>query len=250
MGRSVFRSTPITDKIVLIAEIPMAPPRTAASEGSLMLVMFGVIFAQTGIVATSVTQLVTSSVRSGCSPISEPILRSVIPWGQEKLSSNPSTPVSWTMRVSSCQRLFSYSSMMEAMRMWSGYSFLICRNSSSHTSIGRSEINSIFSNPITSPEVLDLSFPYRGTTFTTFADSSDTVLATAPPQPASYDLAITRAFVPGGPEPNKKGLGNLIPLTVIERSIDQLLKSPMSKSPTSNVQSRKSKVQRRLCKSC
>src|ERR1051325_3337425 len=45
------------------------------------------------------------------------------------------------------------------------------------------------------------------------------VFATAPPQPASKDFASTRAFVPGGPEPSRKGLGNLIPLTVIERSI-------------------------------
>src|SRR5215813_8455174 len=85
--------------------------------------------------------------------------------------------------------------------------------------MGRSEISSIFSKPITSPETLERSLPYRGTTFTTLADSSETVLATAPPQPASYDLVITRAFVPGGPEPRTNGLGNLMPLTVIERSI-------------------------------
>ena len=69
----------ITERIVLIAEMPTAPPRTAASEGSLMLVMLGVIFAHTGMFETSVTQDVTSSQRSGCSPISDPILRSVIP---------------------------------------------------------------------------------------------------------------------------------------------------------------------------
>jgi len=44
------------------------------------------------------------------------------------------------------------------------------------------------------------------------------VLATAPPQPASYDFAITRALVPGGPEPSRKGLGNFIPFTVIDKS--------------------------------
>src|SRR6185369_5893091 len=211
----------MTDRIVLIAEMPTAPPRTAATAGSRMLVMLGVILAQTGIFATSVTQLVTSCVRSGCSPISDPILRSVIPCGQEKLSSNPSTPVSWTMRVSSCQRLFSYSSMIEAMRMLFGYSFLTWRNSSSQTSIGRSEINSIFSKPITSPVDLERSFPERGTTFTTFADSRLTVFATAPPQPASNDFASTRAFVPGGPEPRTNGLGNFMPLTVIDKSINQ-----------------------------
>src|ERR1043165_2991103 len=63
------------------------------------------------------------------------------------------------------------------------------------------------------------SFPYRGTTLTTLLDSRLTVLATAPPQPASNDFASTRAFVPGGPEPSRNGLGNLMPLTVIERSM-------------------------------
>src|SRR5690349_4216939 len=203
-----------------MAEIPDAPPRTAASDGSLIFVMFGVILAQTGIFATSVTQRVTSSVRSGCSPISDPILRSVMPCGHEKLSSKPSTPVSWTMRVNSCQRLFSYSSMIDAIRMLFGYSFLTCRNSSSQTSIGRSEISSMFSKPITSPVDLERSFPYRGTTFTTFADSRLTVFATAPPQPASNDFASTRAFVPGGPEPSTNGLGNFMPLTVMDRSIN------------------------------
>src|SRR6185436_17862310 len=175
--------------------------------------------AQTGIFATSVTQLVTSSVRSGCSPISEPIFRSVIPCGQEKFNSNASTPVSWTIFVSSCQRLFSYSSMIEAMRMLFGCSFLTWRNSSSQTSIGRSEISSTFSNPITSPVDRERSFPQRGATFTTFADSRLTVFATAPPQPASYDFASTRAFVPGGPEPRTNGFGNFMPLTVIDKSI-------------------------------
>ena len=134
----------MTERIVLMAEIPCAPPRTAATDGSLMLVMFGVILAQTGIFETSVTQRVTSSVRSGCSPISDPILRSVMPCGQEKFNSKASTPVSWTNLVSSCQRSLLYSSMIEAMRMLCGYSFFTWRNSSSQTSIGRSEINSMF----------------------------------------------------------------------------------------------------------
>src|SRR5207237_7843545 len=219
MGLSVSRFTPITERIVLMAEMPLAPPRTAASEGSLMFVMFGVILAQTGILATSVTQLVTSAVRSGCSPISDPILRSVMPCGQEKFNSKASTPVSCTARVSSCQRSLLYSSMIEAMRMLFGYSFLTCRNSSSQVSIGLSEINSMFSKPITSPLLRERNLPYRGTTLTTLLDSKLTVFATAPPQPASYDFASTRALVPGGPEPNRNGLGNLMPLTVIERSI-------------------------------
>src|ERR1044072_2922996 len=57
------------------------------------------------------------------------------------------------------------------------------------------------------------------TTFTTLADSRLTVFATAPPQPASNDFASTRAFVPGGPEPRTNGLGNFMPLTVMDRSM-------------------------------
>src|SRR6266446_8285378 len=81
----------------------------------------------------------------------------------------------------------------------------------------------MFSNPITSPLLRERNLPYRGTTLTTLLDSRLTVFATAPPQPASNDFASTRALVPGGPEPSRNGLGNLIPLTVIERSIDLLL---------------------------
>src|SRR5438105_2002701 len=33
---------------------------------------------------------------------------------------------------------------------------------------------------------------------------------------------MTRAFVPGGPDPRRNGLGKLIPLTVIERSMGLL----------------------------
>ena len=103
-----------------------------------------------------------------------------------------------------------------------GNSFLIWRNSCSQTSMGRSEISSMFSKPITSPEVRERSLPSRGTTFTTLADSGLIVFATAPPQPAFYDLAITLAFVPGGPEPSRKGLGKVIPFTTIDKSIFSL----------------------------
>src|SRR6218665_143807 len=41
------------------------------------------------------------------------------------------------------------------------------------------------------------------------------VLQTTPPHPRSNERAITRALVPGGPEPSKKGLSNSIPLTVV-----------------------------------
>src|SRR5690349_13008596 len=44
------------------------------------------------------------------------------------------------------------------------------------------------------------------------------VLITQPPQPSSKLLPITRAFVPGGPEPSTNGFSNFIPLTTIDRS--------------------------------
>src|SRR5436190_23768340 len=43
------------------------------------------------------------------------------------------------------------------------------------------------------------------------------VLAMTAPQPSSKALPMTLALVPGGPEPMTKGLGNLIPLTVVAR---------------------------------
>jgi len=59
-----------------IAEIPSAPPSTAARAGCVMSVMFGVIFAHTGIFATSFTQPTTSQEISGDCPIAAPIFRS------------------------------------------------------------------------------------------------------------------------------------------------------------------------------
>ena len=78
-GRSVSRSTPITLRMVLIAATPSQPARSAASAGASMWVMFGVIFAHTGIVATSLTQPHTSSSRSGSWPMAAPMRRSGSP---------------------------------------------------------------------------------------------------------------------------------------------------------------------------
>ena len=52
------------ERIVLIAAIPSAPPSTADCAGMVISVMLGVIFAQTGIEETSLTQPTTSSVIS------------------------------------------------------------------------------------------------------------------------------------------------------------------------------------------
>ena len=86
-----------------------------------MCVTFGVSLAQTGTVATSLTQPATSSRISGFSPIAEPILRSGKPCGHEKFNSNASTPKSWHFSVISCQASLLYSSITDAMRMRSGY---------------------------------------------------------------------------------------------------------------------------------
>src|SRR6056297_477958 len=45
--------------------------------------------------------------------------------------------------------------------------------------------------------------------------SKQTVFADAAPQPSAKARQITRALVPGGPEPITNGLGNLMPLTVV-----------------------------------
>src|SRR5689334_16792069 len=53
----------------------------------------------------------------------------------------------------------------------------------------------------------------------TLLASSENVLQTIPPQPRSYDRAITLPLVPGGPDPSRNGLSNFMPFTVIDRSV-------------------------------
>src|SRR5216684_4300338 len=98
----------------------VGPRLDAAPAGSVTWPTLGVIFAQTGIFATSFTQPQTSFTSSGFSPIAMPILRSGRPCGQERFSSNPSTPVSCTRRTISCHASRRYSSMIEAMRTFFG----------------------------------------------------------------------------------------------------------------------------------
>ena len=120
IGRSDFKSTPMMLRIVLMTETPWAPAERAERDGSSMRVTFGVIFAQTGFVAAAITQPVTSSTRSGFSPIAAPIFRSGRPCGQEKLSSNPSTPVSSQRPTTSAHASRECSSMIEAISGRSG----------------------------------------------------------------------------------------------------------------------------------
>ena len=111
---------PETDRIVLIIAMPSAPPFNALAAGTVGLPTFGVIFAHTGSTATSFTQPQTSSTMSGFSPIAMPILRSGKPCGHDRLSSKPSTPVSWTSLTICCQASLRYSSMIDATRILVG----------------------------------------------------------------------------------------------------------------------------------
>src|SRR3990167_4789874 len=66
----------------------------------------------------------------------------------------------------------------------------------------------------------------------TFELSREIVFATTPPHPASKALAITRPFVPGGPEPMTKGLMNFIPFTSTA-SVPLAMCVPPNRSPSS-----------------
>ncbi len=88
------------------------------------------------------------------------------------------TPVASTRSIISSQEARWCSSIIDATRMRSGYSFLSCCNSANIVSNGRSLMSSIFSHPITSDFVPAgahaFNFAYLGVTFTTFSESSDT----------------------------------------------------------------------------
>jgi len=142
----------MTERMVLMALRPVAPPRRAARPGSSMWVMLGVILAQTGSLVADFTQPQTSSRMSGSWPMAAPILRSGRPWGQEKLSSKASTPAASQRWMSSIQASRLNSSMTEAMRAPGGWLSLQRLNSSSQRWKGRSLMSSMFSQPMTSPE--------------------------------------------------------------------------------------------------
>mmetsp|Transcript_7961 Transcript_7961/g.22018 ORF Transcript_7961/g.22018 Transcript_7961/m.22018 type:complete len:250 (-) Transcript_7961:360-1109(-) len=190
-GARVSRLTPMMDMMVLIAAMPSMFFSRQTLAGSVMSVMFGVILAHTGTVATSLTHPHTSSSTEQSWPIAAPIFRSGMPCGHEKLISKASTPTSSQRLTISTQFSFLYSSIMDAMRMRSGYSSLSCLNSASMTSKDRSEMSSMFCQPITSLPPSDLSLAYLGVTFLTRSAFNETVLAMTPPQPSSKAFFIT-----------------------------------------------------------
>mmetsp|Transcript_13437 Transcript_13437/g.26794 ORF Transcript_13437/g.26794 Transcript_13437/m.26794 type:complete len:342 (+) Transcript_13437:913-1938(+) len=189
-GLKVSKLMPMIDSIVLIAAIPSLPASKQTLLGILISVIFGVIFDHTGIDAASVTHPVTSASSSQSCPMAIPMRLSGIPCGQLKLISNASTPAASHNPINLTHASLSYSSMIDAINILSGYSLFSRAKSSNITSNGLSLINSIFSHPITSP-FPDRSWAYRGVTFFTFAESRLTVLATTPPHPSSKAFFIT-----------------------------------------------------------
>ena len=93
-GSVVNRSLSISiiDLTVLIADIPSAPPLTAAIAEGIMLVIFGVILAITAIFVALLAAFVYFSTSSGLQPTSEPMLSRPI-CGHDMFSSTPSIPI-------------------------------------------------------------------------------------------------------------------------------------------------------------
>ena len=77
--------------------------------------MLGVIFTHTGSVVASLTQEITCSTRCASSPSAIPICLSGNPCGQERLSSNPSTPVASILLASCCQSFLLRLAAIEAI---------------------------------------------------------------------------------------------------------------------------------------
>ena len=98
--------------------------------------------------AASFTHLAVRSVSSASCPIVEPIPRSGMPCGHEKLHSMKSTPAASSLLTSLCQCSFFWPMMLAPTTLW-GYAFFSSRTSFSTWSMWRSEIRSMFSRPIT-----------------------------------------------------------------------------------------------------
>jgi len=69
----------------------------------------------------------------------------------------------------------------------------------------------MFSQPMSSPVILDLILLYLGETLKTLEASSETVFAITAPHPSRKARRITARLVPGGPLPMTKGLGRRRP---------------------------------------
>ena len=86
--------------------------------------MLGVSFTSTGVRATSLTHSVIMQAYSGTWPTAEPMPRSLMPWGQPKLSSRPSAPASSERLTMSCQASRFESTIRDAITAWCGIALL------------------------------------------------------------------------------------------------------------------------------
>ncbi len=168
------------------------------------------------LVAASFTQRAVRSVSSGSCPIVEPMPRSGIPCGQEKLHSIRSTPAASRRLTNCCQSSF-FAPMMLAATTLSGNSFFRALTSFSTSSICRSEIKSIFWSPmsfLSSKSMPDI----MGYTSSTTSVSTDVVFKIAPPQPASNALATISAESVVGAAARVNGFGNFTPQNSNDKS--------------------------------
>src|SRR5436305_4038973 len=196
-----------------------------------MFAVAGVSFTHTGTFATSFTAIVTTEQSTLSLPTFEPMsMRSMC--GQEKFSSNPSTPASWHAVVSACQLRSSLSlpepAMIDAMRMRSGCAFLIFSRRGIHQSVVLSEISSqfheatsvvfgrLFMERRTSLLSARRNFVFGPFTFTT--GCRPIVFVTTPPQPASKARRMFESDSVGGAEARRNGFGKRIPVNVVDRS--------------------------------
>ena len=179
---AVSISTPMSDSIVLIAEIASAPPFTAAFAIGTMSVTFGVSFTITGKSVPFFAARVTISTRWGSCPMNAPICFSGEPCGHETFSSIASAFV-WD--IVSAKRVHPSGSgsliMLATRTKSSGDSSLIFGiHSSIHVFRGSRDISSILFIPIGFPFLRRTPSRVLGST----VGSSVTVLITAPPHPS------------------------------------------------------------------
>ena len=135
--------------IVLIAAIPSAPPRFAASAAGLIFATFGVSLARIGIFVPRLAAAVNRSTSSGICPISEPRPPSAI-LGQEKFSSMASAPFS-SQSLASSSHSASFCPMMEASMNFVGKSAFNRRKISMFSATLWSESCSMFLKPMMLP---------------------------------------------------------------------------------------------------
>src|SRR3990170_2553769 len=157
-------------------------------------------------------------------------------WGQEKLSSSPSTPASWQSRARRCQFFSSLSfpepAMMDAMRTRSGKASLIRRRRGSHQSRVLSEMSSqfqeewsaapgrFFMETYASSGEVRMNLALAPTTLTT--GWSPIVLVTTPAHPASNARRMLLSDSVGGAEERRKGFSKRIPVKLTDRFVDMV----------------------------